>query len=100
MKTQLTKREYLGRVNLAQFKNTKTGEIKYEEISNEQLENMGKVNGVEHNPKDNGDWVYVLTSGGSVKIDTPDGLFGENDYTIISDENDPEISLNIPPDDE
>lgn len=84
-KIKLTKREYVGKWNYHSFLNVETGEEKFVECSDEQYKKMGQVGGSEYNPKDEGNFKWVGSTGGSDKINTTTGLFQEGDYTINLD---------------
>jgi len=74
---QLTKREYLGTTCLHIFVNNKTGEEKVVECSQAEYDALALPNPT--NPTLAGH-TWKQSYGGSIKVDTPNTMLGENDY--------------------
>lgn len=78
---QLTERTYLGEGWLHRFKNNETGEVVYIECSEAEYRRLGEIGGSKYNPILEGHtWEYSL--GGTIKVDTPNTILGDNDYCI------------------
>jgi hypothetical protein len=84
-KIKLIKRKYLGEGYFHNYKNQKTGEIRYTETTKEQYESMGEVGGHVNNPENEGDWIWLDSVGGAIKVDSPTLLLSENECTQLPD---------------
>lgn len=74
---QLTKRNYLGVGYVHIFKHNKTGAETVVPCTKEEYEALGLPNAV--NPTlDGHTWVH--SSGGTIKVDSPTTILGENEY--------------------
>ena len=82
----LTKRNYLGEGYYHTFKNLVTGEIKDVETTKAQYESMAGIGGEKNNPQDDGDWKWIGSCGGTIKVDTPDNALSIGDFTQIGEE--------------
>ena len=78
---KLTKREYLGEGYIHYFKNNETGEMKYVPCTEQEYVKMGQPGGAQFNPSLDGH-TWEGSGGGSIKVDTPDTMLHEGDYTI------------------
>jgi len=76
-KIKLTKREYLGQGYFYTFKKNDTEQFFIEYCTKEDYEKLALPN--PNNPTLEG-CVFVSASGGTVKVDTENGMLGENEY--------------------
>lgn len=84
-KVKLTERTFLGHGYHHWFKNDATEEIVVVETTKKQYESMGGVDGAKNNPVLPGHtWIY--SAGGTIKVDTPSGFLGVNEYTRLGSE--------------
>lgn len=85
MKRKLTKREYLGDGYVHHFSNDKTGKVVHVPCTKEEYEKLGGKDGSSFNPTLKGHtWLY--SSGGTIKVDTPDTTLGEDEFCIKNGE--------------
>lgn len=80
---QLTKREYLGEGYYHYFKDAE-GNLSVEECTQAEYESLGVKGGAKNNPVREG-LTWLHSAGGTIKVDTPNGHLGENEYTIKGD---------------
>jgi len=85
MAIKLTKREYLGEGYVHFFENIETGEVKTTPCTKEEYERMGGADGAQYNPVPEEGWKWTVSCGGTVKVDTPSTLLGDDDYTEIGE---------------
>lgn len=78
---QLTKRNYLGEGYLHLFRNDATGAQVIVSTDKEQYEKMGLPGGEKFNPVLPGH-TWECSLGGTLKVDSPTGFLGENEYTV------------------
>lgn len=84
MTIKLTERTYLGPGYYHWFKNKKTGEVLTVECTQEEYERMGRPGGAQYNPILPGH-TWMASGGGTVKVDTPSGFLGVNEFTKIGE---------------
>lgn len=84
MEIQLTKRTYLGDGYVHRFKNDTTGEVIYEECTQEEYERLGLPGGSQFNPVKLGH-TWTGSMGKTIKVDTSNSLLGVNDYCEMPD---------------
>lgn len=77
--TKLTPRTYLGDGYFHWFKNDKTGEEVTVECTQEEYEALGLPGA---GPAVLEGHTWLSSAGGTVKVDTPSGFLGENEYTV------------------
>ena len=82
MEIQLTKREYLGE-GYYHFFEGKDGKEVTVECTQEEYEALALPNPTNPTRKD---CVWKFSAGGTIKVDTPSGFLGENEYCIKGDE--------------
>ena len=84
-KIKIIKREYLGEGYYHDFRNETTKERLIQYISKEEYEKMSGVGGWRNNPIPPEGFKWYCSAGGSIKVDTQDGMLALNDYTQIGD---------------
>lgn len=82
MKTQLTKREYIGEGYYHQFKSKGTPEIKLVEISKEEYTKLAGSEGENFNPVPEEGWIYDFSFGGSLKVAGGSPFLGGKQFCI------------------
>lgn len=80
---KLIKRNYLGKAFVHLFRNNETNEIFVEECTKEEYEALATAS-AENNPKKDG-YTWIGSEGEVIKVDSPDILLKENEYTEIGD---------------
>jgi len=84
-KIKLTKKNYLGRGYVHAFKNDTTGDIKWVPCTKNEYERMGEKDGSKYNPVLEG-YSWQCSYGGSVMVDNPDTVLGEDEYVEVDNE--------------
>lgn len=82
---QLTKRNYLGESWVHAFRSDTDGSIKWVQCTRAEYERMGKNGGSQYNPTLDG-YTWVSSYGGSLLVDTDDGVLHEDEYCEIGNE--------------
>lgn len=82
---QLKKRNYLGESWVHAFRNDTTGDIKWVQCTRAEYERMGKPGGSQYNPTLEGH-TWVSSYGGSLLVDSEDGVLHEDEYCIVGNE--------------
>lgn len=85
MQLLLTRREYLGEGYIHVFVNDKTGEQVIVETTQKEYELLSGTDGSLHIPQKEGH-TWISSCGGTVKVDSPSSILGENEYTEIGEE--------------
>jgi len=75
----LTERAYLGEGYIHQFINDTTQEVLYLPCPQAEYESMGGVGGAANNPTLGGH-TWQVSIGGTIKVDTPNTLLGEDEF--------------------
>lgn len=76
MKTQLTKREYLGEGYNLIYKNLETNQLEVFDCTKEEYEEVAPKEG----------YVFVEGNGGFIKVDSNTGMLSDKEFTSIGEE--------------
>ncbi len=76
MKTQLTKREYLGEGYNLVYKNLETNQLEVFDCTKEEYEEVGDKEG----------YTFVSGNGGYIKVNSSTGMLSDKEFTIKDNE--------------
>lgn len=82
----LTKRQYLGEGYIHIFRNRLTQEEVVRPCTEEEYQSMLGKDGHNFNPASERGLEWVCSAGGTIKVDTPSSLLGEDEYCEIGEE--------------
>lgn len=82
---KLKKKQYLGLGYVHKFQNNETGEIIFVPTTQEYYESMSGIGGSKNNPTLDGH-TWLCSGGGTIKVDNPDTMLGDNEYVEIGEE--------------
>ena len=81
---KLNKVNYLGEGYFHEFKENTTGQIVYIQCTKDEYISLGIKEGHVNNPTLDGH-TWICSGGGSIKVDTKDGLLSDGEYCQMKD---------------